>query len=124
MNKFLVAVFNNEAQSYEGKKALFQLHIDGEVTIFASALIVKDRKGEVSIKYAEDEGPIGTATGLLAGAMSSIIALAAGTAVTPVTALAVDTSVGGLGGIFEDLYKSGVDLDFVDTVSRHLKPGM
>lgn len=117
MSKFLVVVFNSESDAYEGKKALFQLNKEGDIVIFASAVIIKDSKGHVSIKHADDEGPIGTSIGLLVGAMTGIIA--AGALAAP-AAIVAGTSIGGLSGMFLDLHKSGIDVDFLDQVSTQL----
>jgi uncharacterized membrane protein len=76
---------------------------------------VKDSNGFISEKQAVDEGPVGTGLGLLTG---SLIGLLAG----PV-GLAVGASAGTLTGMIYDLGKSGIDISFVDEVSKALVPG-
>lgn len=64
MNKMIVTVFNSDTSAYEGVKALAQLHAEGSLTLYATAVIAKDAKGVVSVKQAADEGASGTAVGL------------------------------------------------------------
>jgi uncharacterized membrane protein len=115
MNKMLVAVFNNESAAYEGLSALKDLHRDGDISLYATAVVAKDRLGVVSVKQTADEGPVGTALGMLTG---SVVGLLGG----PV-GLAAGATAGGLTGVLYDLNKTGVDVDFVDEVSKVLLPG-
>lgn len=69
MNKMLVAVFNSETVAFEGLAALKDLHENGDITLYATAVLVKDASGMVSLKQTADEGPVGTALGMLAGSM-------------------------------------------------------
>ncbi len=50
------------------------LHRNGELAVYAAGVISKDFNGEVAIKSAEDEGPIGTAFGMMLGAMVDVLA--------------------------------------------------
>jgi uncharacterized membrane protein len=115
MNKVLVAVFNSEKAAFEGLSALKNLHKDGDITLYASAVLTKDAASRVTTKQAVDEGPAGTALGLFTG---SLIGLLGG----PV-GLAVGASLGTLTGLMIDLDKAGVDLQFVDEVSKTLVAG-
>ena len=115
MNKMLVAVFDNESRAFEGLSALKDLHKDGDITLYATAVLSQDASGKVSMKQAADQGPVGTALGMLAGGMVGLLAGPAG--------LALGASVGGLGGLISDLDKSGIDVQFVDDVSKALSPG-
>ncbi len=115
MNKILVAVFDTEPAAFEGQSALKELHEAGDITLFSTAVIVKDASGTVSLKQTADEGPIDISLGLLTG---SLIGLLAG----PV-GVAVGASVGALTGLIVDLGKSGIGMDFVDEVSKTLTPG-
>src|SRR6185369_345427 len=115
MNKMLVAVFTNEADAYKGVNALKDLHNSGDITLYASSVIVKDRTSSVSVKQSDDEGPIGTALGLLTGALVGLLG-------GPVGA-AAGAYVGGLGALLYDVNQSGVDYQFVDDVSEVLLPG-
>jgi len=115
MNKMLVAVFSTEPTAYEGLSALKDLHREGEITLYATSVIVKDSSGATSVKQADEEGPISTAIGLFTG---SIIGLLGG----PV-GVALGASLGTLTGMIFDLNKTGIDINYVDEVSKALTPG-
>jgi uncharacterized membrane protein len=115
MNKMLVAVFDSEAVAVEGLSALKGLHRDGDITVYATAVLGKDATGKVSTKQAAEQGPIGAALGMLTGSMLGLLAGPVG--------LAVGASMGTLTGLIFDLNKSGIDVQFVDDVSKALSPG-
>jgi uncharacterized membrane protein len=115
MNKMLVAVFDTETAAFEGLSALRDLHRDGDVTLYASAVIAKDKTGKISIRQAADEGPVGTALGLLTGGLIGILGGPAG--------LAIGATVGGFTGFLFDLDKSGIGATFLDDVSNALTAG-
>ena len=69
MNKMLVAIFDREAAAYEGLSALKDLHRDGDISLYSSAVVAKDSTGKIELKQAADEGPVGTAVGLLTGSL-------------------------------------------------------
>lgn len=114
-NKMIVVVFDNEKKAYEGVKAINDLHAEGSITLYASAVVAKTAGGKVSLKQIDDQGPIGTGVGLATG---TLIGLLGG----PVGA-AVGASVGTLGGMLYDFAKVGVGGDFLEEVEQHLKPG-
>ena len=130
MNKMLVAVFDTEPVAYEGLQALKDLHRDGDITLYATAVLVKDFTGAVNVKQSADSGPLGTAVGMLTGSVTGLLAgeagaaagLAAGSLAGPLGA-AIGFSLGGLTGLIVDLSESGVNVDFVDEVSKALIPG-
>lgn len=115
MNKMLVAVFETESAAFEGLTALRNLHRDGDITLYASAVMVKDKTGKINVKQAAEEGPVGTAVGLLTGSLIGILGGPAG--------LAVGASLGGLTGFLFDLDKSGIGVTFLDDVTKTLTPG-
>jgi uncharacterized membrane protein len=115
VNKMLVAVFDTEHAAFEGLSALRDLHRDGEITLYASAVIVKDKTGKMNFKQETDSGPLGTAVGLLTGSLIGILGGPAG--------LAVGASLGGLTGFLFDLDQSGIGATFLDDVSKSLTPG-
>ncbi len=115
MNKVLVAVFDTEQAAFEGVSALKELHRDGDITLYASSVIVKDADGVASIRKSADHGPIGTITGLVAGGLVGLLGGPVG--------VAVGAYVGGFGGLMFDLFNAGVGIDFVDEVSASLTPG-
>ena len=115
MNKMLVAVFDTETAAFEGLNALRDLHRDGDITLYASAVIVKDKTGKISVKQAADDGPVGTAVGLLTGGLIGILGGPA--------ALAIGATVGGFTGFLFDLDNSGIGATFLDDVSKTLTAG-
>jgi len=130
MNKMLVAVFDTEPAAYEGLNALKELHADGDISLYTTAVLVKDSSGAVSVKQSADQGPLGTAVGMLTGSVTGLLAgeagaaagLALGGLAGPLGA-AIGLSLGGLTGLIVDLSESGVNVDFVDEVSKALIPG-
>ena len=115
MNKMLVAVFDNESAAYEGLRALKDLHKEGDISLYATAVIAKNPAGTISVKQSADEGPAGTALGMLTG---SVVGLLGG----PVGVVA-GASMGGLTGALFDLRDADIDITFVDEVSKALRPG-
>jgi uncharacterized membrane protein len=115
MNKMLVVVFNNKTNAYQGLDALRDLDFTGEITLFASAVVIRDSNGQIHIEQEADEGPIGTATGMFTG---SLIGLLGG----PI-GFAVGAGVGALSGVAFDIDKDDVNAAFVDEVSSALVKG-
>lgn len=115
MNKMIVTVFNDEKGAYEGSKALNELHSEGSITLYATAVIGKDPKGKISVKQAADQGPAGTALGLATGSLVGLLAGPAG--------LVIGAAGGTLAGSIYDIAQAGVSDDFVAEVSKLLAPG-
>jgi hypothetical protein len=63
----LVAVFETGSSGFEDLDALRQLHGSGDITLYASAVVVKDEAGKFEVKQTADQGPVGTAVGLVTG---------------------------------------------------------
>lgn len=115
MNKMVVAVFDSESAAFEGLSALRDLHKEGDITLYAAAVVVKDETGKISVKQQADDGPVGTAVGLLTGSLIGILGGPAG--------MALGASVGVLTGLLFDLDRSGVGATFLDDVSKALTAG-
>src|SRR5512138_3358669 len=115
MDKIVVVVFDNEKKAYEGSLALQELQNEGSINLYAKAVIARDANGKVTVKQEGDEGPVGTAVGLLTG---SLIGLLGG----PV-GLAVGATLGTSGGMLYDLAQLGVGEDYLDEVGKSLLPG-
>jgi uncharacterized membrane protein len=101
--------------AFEGLTALKDLHRDGDVTVYASAVIAKSPSGTVSVRQTADNGPIGTLVGIVTGGFVGLLGGPAG--------VAVGAYLGGFGGLMYDMFKAGVSMDFVDEVSASLTPG-
>lgn len=114
-NKILVSVFDSERAAFEGLTALKDLHRDGDITLYASTVIVKDAEGKVAVRKEADNGPIGTLAGIVTGGLVGLLGGPVG--------VAVGAYIGGFGGLMYDLFTAGVGIDFVDEVSASLIPG-
>lgn len=115
MNKMLVAVFDTETAAYQGLDALRELHVKGDITLYATAVVNKNQSGAVKVKQEEDSGPANTALGMLTGALVGLLGGPAG--------LAVGAASGGFVGLLLDIDYAGVNIDFLNEVSRLLAPG-
>ncbi len=115
MEKMLVVVFDNEASTYEGSRALNQLDAEGSITIHAEAVIKKDVNGKISVMQAGDDFPVRTVGGT---AIGSLIGLLGG----PI-GLGIGAVAGALAGSIGDLYVAGVNADFLDDASAALTLG-
>jgi uncharacterized membrane protein len=115
MDKMLVAVFNTEPAAFEGLSALKDLDNSGDITLYGSAVLVKDASGNISVKQAADEGPLGFAVGSLVGGMVGLLGGPIGVAVVG--------SLGAATGALYDMSRSGVEIDYVDSVGQTLSAG-
>lgn len=115
MDRVIVVVFNSELKAYEGSRALQELQDEGTITIYAKAVIARDASAKVSVKQQSDEGPVGTAVGLLTGSLMGLIGGPVG--------IAIGAGAGMLGGLVYDLANLGIGEDFLYEVEEYLLPG-
>ncbi len=115
MSKYVVVVFPDESKAYEGVSAFNALHAEQSLTLYGIAVIAKDAGGKATIKESDDEGPVGTALGMLTGGLIGALAGPAG--------LMVGTAGGGLLGSLGDLDNVGVGLDFLEMVGNKMEAG-
>ena len=115
MNKVIFVSFNNEQKAYEGERALRAMHQDGSITLYDTAVVVKQVGGKLAVRQEPDAGPIGTFGGMLTG---GLIGLLGG----PIGA-AVGISTGTLIGAAFDVNRAGIADDFVDAMGERLAPG-
>jgi uncharacterized membrane protein len=111
----IVVVFDSEGAAYEGSNKLRELHQSGDLTVYADAVIAKDRDGQIHIRKTEDEGPIGMAVGSLVGAMVGMLAGPAGVAIGMLSGMAA--------GAIRDVSVAGVNAEFLNDVGLILTPG-
>ena len=133
MEKFIAVVFDTEAAAYKGETALRDLHRNGELAVYAAAVIGKDLDGNIEVKKFEDEGPIGAAFGLILGgvvgvlsgplAFASGVAVAGSAASAAATGMAAGSLTGGMFGLYRDLWVAGIDSTMLNQVSEELLPG-
>lgn len=115
MDKFIAVVFDTETKAFEGRQALLDLHRDGDVVLYAAAVIVKNLDGQFTIKDVDSEGPIGLAFGVILGGLVGSLAGPAG--------LVAGSLGGGAIGTIRDLTVGGIGSDVIDQVGLELKPG-
>jgi uncharacterized membrane protein len=113
MDRMLVVVFDSENKAYEGKKALSQLENEGNIVVYAYAVIGKNPDGTTTLKQGDDQGPLGTLVGTSLG---SLIGLLGG----PV-GLAIGATAGLFSGSLADLNNARVGEDFIDDVRQELQ---
>jgi uncharacterized membrane protein len=115
MDKFVVAVFPDEAKAWEGTRALKELQAEGTLSLYGMAVITKAFAGTVSVQDKVDGGPAGTAVGALVGGLVGLLGGPAGAA--------AGLAGGGLLGSSRDVFNLGVESEFVEKVSAALLPG-
>ncbi len=115
MNKMLIAIFDNEPAADAGLKALRNLHDAGDITLYATGVVVKDAHGVVSVRKPIDGSAVGTVAGLAVGSLIGLLGGPVGLAIGAVT--------GTIAGAVRDFWVAGVGLDFVEDAEKHLQPG-
>jgi uncharacterized membrane protein len=114
MDRMLVVVFGTEKKAYEGQKALLQLDDEGNIVVYAYAVVAKNADGTATVRQSDDPGPLGSLVGTSLGSLIGILGGPVG--------LAVGASVGLVAGSTVDLSNARVGGDFVDDVSKQLLP--
>ena len=114
MDKVVAVVFNDEKQAYEGLRAFRDLHADGSITLYASAVVAKDPAGKLVVREASDS-PEGTFFGLLTGSLVGLLGGPLG--------VAVGASTGTMIGATFDLARAGISDDFMQEMAEYLLPG-
>ena len=115
MNKILIAVFDSEDAANAGLLALRKLHSEGELTLYATGVMIKDANGVITVSTPLQEQPIGAAIGLAVGSMIGLLGGPVGLAVGAVT--------GTVAGAVRDFWMAGVGLDFIDEAEKFMQPG-
>ena len=91
------------------------LHQEGGISLYAWALIVKNRDGAISVKQKSRESFVGTGLGLLTGGIVGILGGPAGAV--------VGGAIGSYLGLLADWARHGIDLQFLDDVRKTLAAG-
>lgn len=115
MNRILVVIFNEPSKVFEGRDALKGFDREDVLTLYAYAIIEKKPDGTTVVNEESDRQGLKT---LLGGSIGALIGLLGGPA-----GVAIGTMAGFLTGVTAYLDSSGVSAEFVDEVSRELKPG-
>jgi uncharacterized membrane protein len=114
MDRMLVVVFDNESKAYEGRSALLQVADDGNITVYAYAVLAKHADGSATVKQGDDPGPLGTLVGTSLGSLIGLLGGPAG--------LAIGATAGMLTGAAADLDNARIGDDFLDDVAKVLLP--
>ena len=114
MERMLVVVFDNENNAFEGKSQLLQLQQEGNIDVFAAAVVVKHADRSVSVKQLDEEGPVGMLTGTAVGSMIGLLGGPLGMAIGALSGMTF--------GAFYDIDTARVGEDFVNDVSQALTP--
>jgi uncharacterized membrane protein len=117
-DQIIVATFNNTNAAYDAASALKALK-DKEIVDFkpkAGVMVKKDDRGNVSLLESKERPLWGTGIGTVAGALIGLIGGAPGAA--------VGAALGATSGLTSDAVMSALDADFVDSVTREMRPGM
>jgi hypothetical protein len=115
MTKFIVAVFPDEAKAEEGQRALTALHDQGDLTVYAAAVLVKGADDIVSVRRETSPGPLGVGLGALIG---GLVGLLGGPVVS-----AFGAAAGAVSGGWLDVMRLGVRGEFLQEVSGKLTSG-
>ena len=114
MDRMIVVVFDSENQAYEGKKALQQLVDEGSIGLYAYAVLAKQPDGTATIKQGDNAGPLATLVGTSFGSLIGLLGGPAG--------MAVGAAAGMSAGAGMDFANLGIGEDYLDDVTKVLKP--
>src|SRR5215470_8527151 len=117
-DQIIVATFSNSNAAYDAASALKALKDKGAVDFKpkAGVMLKKDDKGNVSLLETKDRPLWGTGIGTVAGALIGLIGGAPGAA--------LGASLGAMSGMTGDAVMASLDEDFVDSVTKEMRPGM
>ena len=114
MDRMLVVVFDSETQAYEGRDALLHLGREGNITVYAYAVVAKNADGSTLVKQGDDSGPLGTLAGTSLGGLIGLLGGPAG--------MSIGAVAGFLAGGTADLDNARIGDDFIDDLIRQLRP--
>ena len=117
-DQIIVATFSNSNAAYDAASALKALKDKG-VTDFkpkAGVMVKKDDKGNLSLLESKERPLWGTGIGTLGGALIGLIGGAPGAA--------IGAAIGAMSGLTGDAVTDALDSDFVDSVTKEMRPGV
>jgi len=115
MERMLVVVFDDENKACEGKSALRQLEVEGNITIFRAAVVAKNADNTTEVKQYDDVNPSGTLVGTSVGGLIGLLGGPVGVAIGAVSGLTL--------GALADVGEARVGEGHVEEVSSWLPPG-
>ena len=117
-DRVIVATFNDSNSAYDAASAIKKLKDTG-VTDFklkTGVMLQKDDRGNVRLLEEKDRPLWGTGVGTISGALIGLIGGAPGAA--------IGAAIGATAGLTGDAVMASLDSDFVDSVTKDMKPGM
>src|SRR5215471_3835887 len=117
-DQIIVATFNNTNAAYDAVAAMKSLKDQGAIDFKpkAGVIVKKDDRGNLSLLESKDRPLFGTAVGTAAGALIGLIGGAPGAA--------LGAALGATSGLTGDAVMESLDTDFVDSVTKEMRPGM
>jgi uncharacterized membrane protein len=115
MDRMLVVVFSNEANAYEGQRALLQLDNEGSLNVYAYSVIAKNADGSSTVKQGDNAGPLATVLGTAVGSLIGLLGGPAG--------VAIGATAGFGAGSAADVDNARIGDDFITDVTKALTPG-
>ena len=117
-DQIIVATFSNTNAAYDAATAMKALKDKGVADFKpkAGVMVKKDDKGNLSLLESKDRPLWGTGIGTAAGALIGLIGGAPGAA--------LGAAFGATSGLAGDTVMAALDEDFVDSVTKEMRPGM
>ena len=117
-DRVIVATFTDSNAAYDAATAMKALKNQGatEFKFKTGVMVQKDDRGNVHVLETKDRNLLGTAVGTVSGALIGLIGGAPGTA--------LGAALGATAGLSGDAVMAALDDDFVDSVTKEMKPGM
>ncbi|MBN1238496.1 MAG: DUF1269 domain-containing protein [Gammaproteobacteria bacterium] len=115
MSKFVVVIFADAAGAEAASRVLKELHAETSLTLHGAAVIRKDAQSDVAVSDRVEAGLPNAAIGALVGGLIGLLGGPVG--------LALGAGGGAWIGSWRDISHLGVGADFVEQVTRELKPG-
>jgi uncharacterized membrane protein len=117
-DQIIVATFKSTNDAYDAASAMKALKDKGIVDFKAKAgvMVKKDDRGNLSLVETKERPLWGTAVGTTAGFLIGLIGGAPGAA--------LGAALGATSGLTSDAVIEALDTDFVDSVTKEMRPGM
>jgi uncharacterized membrane protein len=112
-----VATFDSTNAAYDAASAIKDLkkRSIADFKLKAGVMVGKDDRGNLSVLETRDRSLLGTAVGTVSGALIGLAGGAPGSA--------LGAALGATAGMGGDAVMAALDSDFVDQVTRDMRPG-